>query len=145
MSGASTQFIDVEEASSSQSQHSLDLVWATLLSAREAAFLMGCSCGAGKRVPDAAEFQRVGLMSRHAYSILDVRQIDDQRFSLFVWFFCLPFFFLFFFLLHGGSGGCAARKGIRNKFERNDQKFGLRLRASTFAAPDICRLRLGLG
>lgn len=55
----------------------LDIVWAQLLSARDARFIMGCSCGAGKRHVDEAEYRRVGLMSQHAYSILDVKQTTD--------------------------------------------------------------------
>lgn len=41
---------------------------------------MGCSCGAGRREINEAEYKRVGLMTYHAYSILDVRQVDNHRF-----------------------------------------------------------------
>lgn len=86
LTGAPCQLIDLEvdydsynSLSMSNRLSAYDLIWAQLLSAREAAFLMGCSCGAGKREVDETMFQRVGLMSRHAYSILDVRQLDNWR------------------------------------------------------------------
>src|SRR3569623_101383 len=40
---------------------------------------MGCSCGAGRRPINDSEYKRLGLMSCHAYSILDVRQFDNHR------------------------------------------------------------------
>jgi calpain-15 len=58
----------------------LNIVWAKLLSAREARFIMGCSCGAGNRPVNEEEYKKMGLMSRHAYSLLDVRQtIEGHR------------------------------------------------------------------
>lgn len=87
LTGAPCQFIDLEvdynncDSLSINNRHlAYDLIWAQLLSAREAAFLMGCSCGAGKREVNKILYNRVGLMSRHAYSILDVRQIDNWRY-----------------------------------------------------------------
>lgn len=83
LTGAPTLYIDLEEgitnSTNASSVNHNGMIWAQLLSSREAGFLMGCSCGAGKRAPDEAEFRRVGLMPKHAYSILDVREIDNQR------------------------------------------------------------------
>ncbi|VDK50017.1 unnamed protein product [Cylicostephanus goldi] len=56
-----------------------DIRWARILSAREAGFIMGCSCGAGKRPVNDELFRRRGLLSKHAYSILDVVQEGEHR------------------------------------------------------------------
>jgi calpain-15 len=56
-----------------------DLQWARLLSFYEAGFLCGASCGCGDGgAAAAAAAEAMGLLSEHAYSILDVRAFSSN-------------------------------------------------------------------
>lgn len=54
-----------------------EIIWAQLLSYKDAGFLLGVSCG--KSGLSEEEFSRCGLLSNHAYSILDIKQYNQYR------------------------------------------------------------------
>uniref|UniRef100_A0A0K0DGR5 Calpain catalytic domain-containing protein n=1 Tax=Angiostrongylus cantonensis TaxID=6313 RepID=A0A0K0DGR5_ANGCA len=55
-----------------------------VFTSREAGFIMGCSCGAGKREVNLKVFEKKGLLARHAYSILEVKQEGEHRYLLYL-------------------------------------------------------------
>ncbi|KAK2703364.1 calpain-D-like [Artemia franciscana] len=56
-----------------------DTLWAKLISGHIQNFLMGASCGTGNATLEPSSFKLSGLDKNHAYSVLDVREIENKK------------------------------------------------------------------
>ena len=79
MTGAPCESISLHVIHPSDDELDTELIWAQLLSSRQAMFLMGASCGGGHMIVDEKEWVSKGLLPRHAYSVLDVRDVRGVR------------------------------------------------------------------
>ena len=81
LTGAPCESVPLQASSLQSPEDELDteFVWAQLLSSREQGYLMGASCGGGNMKINEDQFRKVGLRPRHAYSVLDVRDLEGIR------------------------------------------------------------------
>ncbi|KAL8559577.1 hypothetical protein ACOMHN_018740 [Nucella lapillus] len=79
LTGAPCESIPLQADEAKGRQVDPDLVWAKLLSCRDMKFLMGASCGGGTMKTDESHFEQMGLRARHAYSILDIQDVDGNK------------------------------------------------------------------
>jgi calpain-15 len=56
----------------------LEMIWAKLLSIKEAGYVLGASCGR-LVIEDDSVFTSRGLLPRHAYSILDIKEVMGNQ------------------------------------------------------------------
>lgn len=79
LTGAPCESIPLQADEAKGRQVDPDLVWAKLLSCRDMKFLMGASCGGGTMKTDETHFEQMGLRARHAYSILDIQDVEGNK------------------------------------------------------------------
>ncbi|GFN76547.1 calpain-d [Plakobranchus ocellatus] len=79
LTGAPCESISLQGDGSHGEETCPDVIWAKLLSFRDLKFLMGASCGGGSMRVNSEDFQQMGLRARHAYSILDVQDIEGNK------------------------------------------------------------------
>jgi calpain-15 len=77
LTGAPCETIDLQPLPNENLDR--NLIWARLLSSRSAGFLMGISCGGSNVDVQKSTYKRMGLKPKHAYSLLDVKDVQGNR------------------------------------------------------------------
>lgn len=78
LTGFPCDSIRLEKITDDEEDIDLEMVWVKLLSMKEAGYALGASCGK-TNIEDDAMFTSHGLLPRHAYSILDVKEVDGNQ------------------------------------------------------------------
>ncbi|XP_072171136.1 calpain-D-like [Diadema setosum] len=79
LTGAPCESLQLHPPGKNQSSVDPDLIWAKLISAKEAGYLMGASCGSGNMKVNPRHYEEVGLRPRHSYSVLNIQDIFGER------------------------------------------------------------------
>ncbi|CAF0703089.1 unnamed protein product [Brachionus calyciflorus] len=66
------------ETGSNEEEIDLEMIWVKMLSMKEAGYALGASCGRTD-IPDDKIFTDKGLLPRHAYSVLAVKEVMGYR------------------------------------------------------------------
>lgn len=78
LTGYPCDSIRLEPGSSNEEEIDLEMTWVRLLSMKEAGYALGASCGRTD-IPNDKVFTDKGLLPRHAYSVLSVKEIYGNR------------------------------------------------------------------
>ena len=78
LTGYPCDCIRLEPSSSNEEEIDLEMIWARMLSMKEAGYALGASCGKTV-ITDDKIFKDKGLLPRHAYSVLAVKEVNGNR------------------------------------------------------------------
>ncbi|XP_060066848.1 calpain-D-like [Ylistrum balloti] len=78
LTGEPCEHISFKETAEGDKETDKVIVWSKLVNARESKFLMGTSCCPQKDV-DEGHYKKMGLVCYHAYSLLDVQDIQGNQ------------------------------------------------------------------
>lgn len=78
LTGYPCDSIRLEKTSDNEEEIDLEMIWVRLLSMKEAGYALGASCGK-TNIDDDGMFTSRGLLPRHAYSILNVKEVFGNQ------------------------------------------------------------------